>query len=289
MGGTDYFVSKLILWLWRLKTKPFLYAVARSVYRVCGLKVVLKKPLSKILGADYAHAAMAVHYLGAKPGSCLVVGCNRGRECGYFIKLGASYVDGVDIIDDIGSDYSRAGVMYYKLSAENMNTIRSDFYDIVYSYATMEHIGRIDLAFSQMCRVARPGGIIYSVAGPLWNSRYGHHKQDFFKDYPWIHLRMSKEEIVDYCKAKHIYDPAGTDMKHHIEYMLNPSFFNKLFSKKYIEVCGALRGVDIIRNELVFEEEKGLAPNIYAQLMPKGYARRELLAMVHIFIGRKNG
>ncbi|OIO80124.1 MAG: hypothetical protein AUJ89_03670 [Candidatus Omnitrophica bacterium CG1_02_43_210] len=181
-------------------------------------KAVLK--IFYILDSDYGHVKKAGRYLNIKGKRCLVVGCGRGKECGYFIRMGASEVHGIDIIDDIGSDYSYAGVKYYKLSAENMDTIRSDFYDIVYSYATMEHIGRIDLAFSQMCRAVRPGGIIYSVAGPLWNSRYGHHKRDFFKDYPWIHLRMDKEKICD-C-YRHI--------KPHIEYMLNPMFFNKLGS-----------------------------------------------------------
>jgi len=66
-------------------------------------------------------------------------------------------------------------------------------------------------------------------------------------------------------------------------------FFNKLPAQKYMDVCGSLAGVEIIRNELIFEKEKYLTPEICAQLMPKGYTRRELLALIHLFIGRKNG
>ena len=237
----------------------------------------------------YRHARRAARYSNIKNGRCLVVGCNRGNECRYFIRLGAAEVHGVDIIDDIGSQYKDARVRYHKVSAEKMQDIESNFYDLVYSYATMEHVARIDLGFSEMVRAAKPGGIIYCIAGPLWNSRFGHHKREFFKKYPWIHLRMNQTEIYNYCRAQHITDPAGTDMKHHIEYMLNHSFFNKLPSERYTQVCSALGGVEIVRNELVFEKEKYLTPDIYAQLMLKGYARRELLALRHVFIGRKNG
>lgn len=253
--------------------------------RVDAKRIILK--FFYVLDSDYRHAKRAARYLDIRGKKCLVVGCNKGMECRYFVRFGAALVDGVDIIDDIGSEYKNSKVRYCKTSVEKIQDIESNFYDLVYCYAVMEHIAHIDLAFSEMIRAAKPSGIIYCIAGPLWNSRYGHHKWDFFKKYPWIHLRMNEAEIYNYCKIEHISDPAGTDMKHHIAYMLNPLFFNKLLAERYVRTCNSLDGIEMICNKLIFEKEKYLTSEIYAELMPKGYTRQELLAKRHIFIGRK--
>jgi len=138
-------------------------------------------------------------YMNIRRKTVLVVGCNTGYDCRYFIDLGAGEVHGVDIIDKIGADYTHPQVKYHQMSVEAMN-LKSESYDLVFSVATFEHVQRIDLAFQEMVRVTKPKGIIYCVADPLWNSRQGHHKGNFFENYPWIHLRLSRDEILEYCK-----------------------------------------------------------------------------------------
>jgi SAM-dependent methyltransferase len=153
----------------------------------------------------------------------------------------------------------------------------------------MEHIPDIEAAFSEMVRVCRPGGILYCVSAPLWNSRNGHHKSNFFDSYPWIHLRMDEREIIAYCAAHGIADTTGNlPMSVHIAYMLDAAYFNKQPARKYVETCAKLNKMIIICNELEFDDKKILTPDIYQELRPKGYTSEELLAIVHTYIGRKN-
>jgi SAM-dependent methyltransferase len=74
-------------------------------------------------------------------------------------------------------------VSYLRSSAERI-AVRDNTYDLVYSYATMEHVPDIEAAFREFVRVTQPGGIIYSLAAPLWNSRFGRHKGGIFASFP---------------------------------------------------------------------------------------------------------
>lgn len=40
----------------------------------------------------------------------LVVGCSTGKDCSYFVDFGADRVVGVDLIQDIGKDFSHPKV-----------------------------------------------------------------------------------------------------------------------------------------------------------------------------------
>jgi hypothetical protein len=54
-----------------------------------------------------------------------------------------------------------------------------------------------------------------------------------------------------------------------------------------VDVCDNLTGITIMQNKLSFDDSGCLTPEIYSELMPKGYTRDELLASVHTFIARK--
>ena len=254
--------------------------------RVIGTILKISR-LKRFNDYHYIHAHQAKAYLNPRGKKCLVVGCAKGEDCTYFIKFGAKEVIGVDIADEIGKDFINPKVKYCKTSAEKMEEIQSNYFDLVYCVATMEHIPRIDLAFCEMVRVTKQGGIIYCVSAPLWNSSQGHHKS-FFANYPWIHLRLSKEEIIAYCIKNDIRDTSGArTMEQHINHMLNKRFFNMLPAQAYVDVCDSLTGITIIQNELSFVDSAYLTPEIYSELMPKGYTKDELLALVHTFIARK--
>jgi len=219
---------------------------------------------------------------------CLIVGCNTGKDCRYFLDFGAASVDGVDVVDDIGKDFQHPNVRYHKISAEKMIGLNDNEFDIVYCFATMEHVPDIQAAFSEMARVTRPGGIMYCVSAPLWNSRNGHHKSNFFDDYPWIHLRLSVDEIIAYCHKNNIVDSSGSlPMRTHIEYMLNPAYFNKRPSSDYVTTCSSLKGMEILVNTLASDDNKILTPVIFDDLKQKGYTADELLAVVHNYVGVK--
>jgi SAM-dependent methyltransferase len=222
-------------------------------------------------------AALAAN--GVEGKHVLVVGCNTGGDCRLFVNRGAKRVHGIDVIPDVGAEFQHRRVSYSRMSAEEME-LPSGSFDLVFCFATMEHVSRIDLAFPELVRVARPGGVVYSVAAPLWNSPYGHHKGDLFADVPWIHLCLDKGEILDYSRERGIAE-------HHVVYMLDPANFNMLPARSYVEACGGLDGIEVIANDLANDDETLLTDEILAELAPRGYTREELLAYVHTFIARK--
>ncbi|MFN5515076.1 MAG: class I SAM-dependent methyltransferase [Cyanobacteriota bacterium] len=209
----------------------------------------------------------------------LVVGCGNGKDCEPFLDF--SEVHGLDVCKDIGSCLVHHKVTYFQESAEKMDRL-SDYYDLVFSVATMEHIPNIELAFSEIFRVTKPGGLIYCVASPLWNSYDGHHQYGLFDEYPWIHLRLSKDEIMNYLQdAKKSENSAGI-----AEFMFS-DYFNFTPSNQYVEIAGKLDVSYTIRNDLWKDGEKLLTNDILSELMSKGYIREELLSVAHTFVAIK--
>lgn len=221
--------------------------------------------------------------------SVLVVGCAYGKDCTYFVKFGASTVFGIDVNEAIGRDFVHERVTYFCMSAEKMD-FPDDYFDLTYSVATMEHVPHIEPAFSEMVRVTKPGGAIYCVATPLWNSREGHHKADVFdpNKYPWIHLRFTKDEIIEKCRQGEIDYPAEiTDINLHIEYIFNPLHFNFESAQKYLDACNKLGNIEIIRNEIGCESNEILTEELKQELFAKGYNELELLGLGHTFAAIK--
>lgn len=233
------------------------------------------------------NALNSLRYVDVTGKLVLVIGCNKGLDCSYFVQSQAIGVYGVDVIDEIGQDYVGNRYFYHKCSAEKMDCFNDNYFDLVYSVATMEHIQNIESAFMEMIRVLKPGGLLYCVAAPLWYSRYGHHKGDLFLEYPWIHLILNKEEIKKWFlenKSK-ISPEIAKEIDHHVEYMLNPSFFNKRPAKDYVNICNSL-GLEIIINSLDLEPREFLTSN-YRDLLLDKYEENELLAVTHRVIARK--
>lgn len=227
----------------------------------------------------------------------LVVGCGKGEDCSFFIDFGADTVHGLDITDHIGCNFQHPKVSYFQCSAEEME-FEDCSYDYVYSIAVMEHIHQIDKAFSEMVRVARLGGMIYCVASPLWNSRNGHHEPSgVFNHYPWIHLRLTKQEILEYCQRKRITHIYGThvygdltyppvNIEDGLEFMFS-NYFNFLPAHRYLDVCNQLPVSQIIQNNLLLEADDLLPEDLFLELEALGYSRQELLAVSHTFVARK--
>ena len=233
------------------------------------------------------HTRIAASYAREPLRRVLEVGCNTGLECRAFADLGAARVDGLDVVENTGRDFPHARVSYLRSSAESI-AVHDDTYDLVYSYATMEHVPDIEAAFREFVRVTHPGGIIYSLAAPLWNSRFGHHKPGIFASFPWIHLMKNEDEIIALCEREHIVDPSSqNDIARDVRYMLNPAYFNKTAAARYVEVCHSLSRVRILINELNLESGSVLDDDLFAELKEKGYTRQELLALGHLFVARK--
>lgn len=232
------------------------------------------------------HAERAASLLDLRDKNVLVVGCNKGGDCKYFVDFGARSIVGVDVIDDIGTDFVNDKVVYKKISAEDMVGVSSNEFDLVYCFATMEHVPDVYAAYREFARVVRPGGYIYCVAAPLWNSKFGHH-MGCIQDDPWIHLLMNRDEAMSFLSSKGHKGNGTHSLEEVINYMYNKDYFNMRPSSDYVQACGSLSKIKVLRNELEFDDGKVLSLELEQQLLKKGYSRQELLAVTHNFVGRK--
>jgi len=235
------------------------------------------------------NALQALEHCDVRNKKVLVVGCNRGKDCSYFVIAGAKEVHGLDVIDDIGSEFKHENVIYHKESAENMRSLSDDYFDLVYCFATMEHIPDISAAFREMARVCKPGGIVYSIASPLWYSAYGNHRENYFKKYPWIHLLLNKNGAKKWFMknmAKKMPDIAAKiEKKVGFIFKDGNEVFNKRKSSEYLEVCDNL-GLIILVNEVERDPSHKLTGEALKKLLQL-HGEAELMGMTHRFVGRK--
>jgi SAM-dependent methyltransferase len=215
----------------------------------------------------------------------LVVGANTGADCKLFIDRGAAEVHGLDVIEDVGKEFPHERVTYHQSGIEHTD-LPSNYFDMVCAVATMEHVPDIKAGFSEMERLARPSGMIYSVAAPLWQSPYGHH-MECFDGHPWIHLVFERDDLIQYARSHGIEGERGHGLEDIVDYMLNPAFFNMKPSSLYIEACAQLRGVDIHQNDLAREDASLLMHSLGRKAIAKGYLADDLLAVTHTFVARK--
>lgn len=232
-----------------------------------------------------AHAAALRDITGRR---VLVVGCNRGIDCAYFMEVGAASCVGLDVMDEIGIEYEAAAVTYIKASAEAM-PLEDKRFDLVFAYATLEHVPDIRSAFAEMVRVLAPGGFVYSAAAPLWHVRSGPHWGSAFDDDPWPHLRMSADEVAALGEAR---IRAGSTDPYHApdrirQHLTDPLLFNRRRPHEYVDACAVLDGIKIHRNAIDFEEQAGAPAPLVRDLVARGYTAFDLFGMTHMFVAER--
>ncbi|MDH4079755.1 MAG: class I SAM-dependent methyltransferase [Nitrospira sp.] len=234
------------------------------------------------------HAERAMKYHDVRCQHVLVIGCNTGSDCKYFVSSGAKEVIGIDVIPEIGRGFTHPNVRYIRSSAEAI-PLEPGRYDLVYCFATMEHIYDIEAAFYEMARVTKPGGLIYCVSSPLWNSRNGHHYPQYFSGYPWAHLRLSPEQALWWLREHNVViDPKNGTAENVVVYMFDNKNFNMKASAAYISACNKIKGFKVLRNDLVLEPEEVLDQEVRRELESRGFSSQELRAVTHHYIARKH-
>ena len=172
----------------------------------------------------------------------LEVGCSDGLPCDIVAREQPASVVGVDMLDTVGLLYQNPLVTYRKLDATTL-PFEDNSFDLVYSIATFEHVADPLAAFNEMKRVLRPGGYGYVQTAPFYYTPFGHHMFGYFDDYPWIHVRLSKAEIIDYARksgiAAKIESVRGGSAENYIEAMINLHHVNgKLLHEYGVEEFG---------------------------------------------------
>ena len=217
----------------------------------------------------------------------LVVGCNRGRDCRPFIDFDATEVVGLDIRLDIGVDFTHERVRYVKDTVEKM-PFENGVFDLVFSYATIEHVPNVQAAFEEIARVTKSGGKIYTIAAPLWCHREGPHWGAVMNFEPWIHLRFGVDEIVNMVAARNASGIAKDSISESkIRHLMTLGTMNQVRTKVYTDSCARLDKIQIQRNELQSDQFPEEHRGIIDDLKEKGYTEADLFSMTHLFIANK--
>jgi len=220
--------------------------------------------------------------------SVLVVGANTGSDCRRFIELGAGRVTGLDPMPDVGRDFSHPRVSYYCSPIEEC-LFQDQSFDLVFCFATLEHVGDIVGAISQMARLTKPGGVIYCLASPLWRSPQGHH-MSCFGAHPWVHLLYpDRENLVAFSRQQGIDGERGHSIEGIAAYIFDTDAFNRRGSAEYIAAAAALAPhFDLRSNKLVLEDSAMLDHPNAIELMRRGYSGDDLLAVTHMLIAQSS-
>lgn len=114
-------------------------------------------------------------------------GCGLGHFMLAFEKLGA-FVSGCDV-----SDYSRKicvphfGDRFYYTSLEELSCVPINFYDIVFTSATFEHLSPdvITQVLINLTNILKPGGLIYIEVDTKPNSERDFPEDSHIFTQPW--------------------------------------------------------------------------------------------------------
>lgn len=75
----------------------------------------------------------------------------------------------------------------------------SDYFDIVYSSSVIEHLSDLELAFIEINRLLKPGGVSLHSYDPFFHPAGGHSLGTL--DSAWGHVRLSKQELLEYIRV----------------------------------------------------------------------------------------
>lgn len=199
----------------------------------------------------------------------LEVGCSDGLVCDLLLNEAPSGVTGVDLLETTGCSYPDPRIRYLRMDGAALEFDDASF-DLTLSIATLEHCQDPFKVLSEMKRVTKKGGYCYVQAGPLYFSPFGHHMFGYYDDFPWIHLRLSKEEIIAYSEKNGISAAIMKNLNvaahQYVNAMINPGHVNGLKLAEYrlsefmrahdclfIQYIPSYEGKDLLTEEIAKE------------------------------------
>jgi|SRR5450631_332755 len=142
------------------------------------------------------------------PDSALEIGPGAGFVLKKLKELGVKKVSALDIEDKLYPEVKRSGVELILCSANNMQSVPNQSYDLVVSWSALEHIPDPEKVFCECLRILKPGGFLFLLFGPLYYSPWGYHHYSVLK-MPYLHLLFPEQLIHDYAKKIRGKDYAG--------------------------------------------------------------------------------
>ncbi len=200
----------------------------------------------------------------------LEVGCSDGLVCDLLLNESPEIMVGVDIMKNVGCNYSDPTIKYARMDGSNL-MFKDKTFDLCFSIATLEHCKDPFHVLEEMKRVTKKGGYCYVQVGPLHCSPYGHHMFGYFDDYPWIHLRLSKDEIIEYCKRSKIDEKIqrnlGMSVSDYIYGMIHSDHINgKTFQEYNLDKFMKAPGIKVINFSRSYEGKSLLTEQIVREL-----------------------
>jgi SAM-dependent methyltransferase len=206
----------------------------------------------------------------------LEVGCSDGLACDLLLCEEPQQITGVDVMAIVGCGYRDPRIRYERVDG-SLLPFEDNSFDLCYSIATLEHCVDPIKVIEEMHRVTVPGGYCYIQAGPLYFSPFGHHMFGYFDDFPWVHLRLSPDEIIERLErtglSSKIQNGFGKDAETYVHSMMSIDHINGRRIAEYgLEYFEKHPGIDLVASNRSYEGEDLLTDSIRKEL---GYMSRK--------------
>jgi len=162
------------------------------------------------LGQALSIAIKAVR-TGSEPLAALDYGCGSGNLTRHLIEAGIDTVS-ADISDGflalIERNFSQTGLSKpLKINGEDLSGVANGQFDLVATYSVLHHVPDYLRIVKEMCRVLKPGGVIY-IDHEVNESYYERPKEyvEFLKKArPTVNLKRYLRLLLDVKGYKHIF------------------------------------------------------------------------------------
>lgn len=106
-----------------------------------------------------------------------------------------------------------------------------NFFDLVYSAQTIEHIRDLPAAFTEMSRILRPGGVLLHIYDPFFHAMGGHSFG--ILDCPWGHMQVDRADQERYLREMRPFE-ADVSIEW-IKSSLNPQHLQANVQRQLVE------------------------------------------------------
>ena len=68
---------------------------------------------------------------------------------------------------------------------------------------------------------------------------------------------------------------------------MDDRFFSRRWVRDYFKICSELPDVDIIGNDIEYDDSIGVDEGAIRELIERGYNKTEIFGLTHMFVARK--